>query len=166
MLVGAFIVQIIAYDAWHVITPDIVMRRWIATGLLLVVSAVVWYLSHNPANSLTSYKRLIFLLISADIAMASFQVYSQRGMASRAVLLFTIPIVISAILLSRSAIFATAILATAAYSITTICYFVLNFNEGYKTELYGEVGFYCAAFFVLAAMLSTIIRFGGNAHDS
>jgi hypothetical protein len=86
-------------------------------------------------------------------------------MASRAVLLYIVPIVVSAVLLSRVAVLMTAALATSAYVLTAIKYFVDYFNEGYKAELYTEVGFYCAMFFVVAALLATIIRFNKPESD-
>jgi hypothetical protein len=166
LLLAAYAAVIIVFDAWHVLVPEIVMRRWIAGGLLLAVVAVVWYLAHNRNNDVATYKRLTFMLIMSDIVFTAFNIYLQRGMASKAVLLFTIPIAVSAILLSRAAIFATAALCAAAYVISTVMYFTLNFNEGYKTELYGEIGFYSALFFVLASILSAVVRFGGSTADS
>ncbi|HSX24257.1 MAG TPA: hypothetical protein VLE74_04105, partial [Candidatus Saccharimonadales bacterium] len=57
-----------------------------------------------------------------------------------------------------SAIFASAALSVAAYTSSAVAYFVLNFNEGYKIELYGEVGFYCVLMFILASFLWSITR--------
>jgi hypothetical protein len=158
VLVAILGVQIIFYDAWHLITLESVMQRWIATAVLLAVTTVVWYFARNKIRDISAYKWLTALLIITDIALASFLVYTQRGMASRAVMLYAIPIVVSAILLSRSALFATAALCIAAYFATTITYFVVNFNEGYKIELYGEVGFYSAIFMIIAALLWQAVR--------
>jgi hypothetical protein len=79
-------------------------------------------------------------------------------MASRGVALFALPIVVSAITLSRSAIFATASLSVGAYSYAAIKYFTDNPSEGYKVELYGDVLFYSASFFILAAVLWALVR--------
>lgn len=165
LLLAAYAVQTIAWDAWHVIVPEIVLKRWIVSALLLAIAAVIWYLAHNRTNDIATYKRLTFLLIFSDILFAAYNIYIQRGMASKSVILLAIPIAIAGILLSRSALYATAALSTAAYIIATVSYFVLHFNEGYKTELYGEVGFYTAVFFVFAALLSAVVRFGGNTAD-
>lgn len=166
VLLIAYGVQIIVMDAWHVIVPQIVLERWIAGGLLLIAVAIVWYLAHNRNNSVATFKRLLFALVVSDIAFGAFNVYVQRGMAARAVALFAIPIAVSAILLSRAAIIATAAVCTAAYSGAAVAYFVLNFNEGYKTELYSEVAFYCFSFFVLAALLAVVVRFGGSTNEA
>lgn len=158
-LAGAIAAQIILYDAGKVLTPSMVMWRWIAAAILLIGTAAVWQLAHNTNKNVGFYKRLIYGLILLDIAVATFGVYTQRGMASRTVFLYAIPIAVSAILLSRAALYTTAVLCIAAYSAAAITYFVLNFNEGYKIELYGELGFYSAMFLVLAGMLSAVIHF-------
>lgn len=166
LLIGAYAVQIIIMDASHVIVPEVVLERWIGVGILLSVVATVWYLAHNRNNSVATFKRLLFLLVTADIIFASFNVYIQRGMAARAVALYGLAIIVSALLLNRAALYFTAALSTAAYFGTTVAYFVLNFNEGYKVELYSEVMFYCLFFFVLAAVLAVVVRFGGSTNDS
>lgn len=155
---AAYVIQIILYDVWKLVTPQIILMRWLAAAALLLVTVIVWYVARSGTSSTPTLKWLVWALITADVALAAFNVYYQRGMASRAVFLFVIPIIVSASLLSRSAIFTTAILAVIAYSTSALAYFVLNFNEGLKIELYGEVGFYCTMFIVLASMLWSIVR--------
>lgn len=158
-IIGVYAIYIIASDATHLITPVVVYQRWLAAGLLLTVTAIVWYFSRAANNNTNFYRALLYALILADIGFASFNVYTQRGMASRAVLLFAIPIMVSALLLSRVATLMTATLATAAYVLVAVKYFVDFFNEGYKAELYIEVGFYAACFYALASLISVVIRF-------
>lgn len=158
LYVAAIMAQIIIYDAWNLITPAVVLKRWLAAAGLLVVVAVVWFVAKSQPRAAATYRWLVLALIAADIALASFAVYTQRGMASRAVFLFIIPIVTSAVLMRRSAILATAAACVAAYTSTTISYFVLNFNEGYKIELYGEVGFYSVAMLLIAFLLWAVIK--------
>lgn len=165
LLIG-YCIQIMALDAWHVIVPEIVLQRWLAVSITLSMVAVMWYLAHNRNNSIATFKRILFGIILSDIAFAAFNIYVQRGMSSRAIFLFAIPIIISAVLLNRAAIYATAIISAAAYIGTAVAYFVLNFNEGYKAELYGEIGFYALALIALAGLLSTLVRFGGNTNDA
>lgn len=158
ILIALFLVQIILYDASKLITPDVVLQRWFAVALLLVVTGVSWYFVKSRTGNLVLYKSLLVTMIASDIALASFFVYSTRGMASRAVLLYVIPIIITGLLFSRAALLATAILCIAAYSLTTVGYFVLNFNEGYKVELYGEVGFYSISFLIVAGLIAEILH--------
>ncbi|MES2971576.1 MAG: hypothetical protein V4702_04600 [Patescibacteria group bacterium] len=160
VVIAIYAVYIIAADATALITPSLVLQRWTANALMLGGVGIIWYAAHNIKTQNSNYFRLlIYVLILMDIGMATFNVYTQRGMASRAVMLFAVPIVVATILLSRTALFLTATLCTAAYSLAAIKYFVDFFNEGYKAELYIEVGFYCAMFFIIAAILSIVIRF-------
>lgn len=159
VFVAVYAAYTIAADATHLITPEFVLQRWSMNAALLASIGVIWYLARNNVRSSNYYRLLLYVVILLDIAMATFNVYTQRGMAARAVMLFGIPIVVSALLLSRTALFLTAALSTAAYSLAAVKYFVDFFNEGYKAELYIEVGFYCAVFFILAAVLSVVIRF-------
>lgn len=164
-LVALLALYTIASDATHLITPERVLQRWQVLGLLLAVTAIIWYAARNTVKTPNYYRLLVYVLVATDLFLATFSIYTQRGMASRAVVLYAIPIILSAILLSRTAIFMTATLATTLYSVAAVKYFVDFFNEGYKAELYIEVGFYCAVFFVLAALLSYLVKFGRPEKD-
>ncbi len=153
-----YIAQIVAFDAAMLITPEVVLKRWYAIAGLIIVSAAVWYLARSRVTHPNTYKILTWALILTDIAFAAFNVYTQRGMASRAVVLFFIPIIISTILLSRVALFVTAIICAAVYATTAVAYFVNFFNEGYKIELYGEVLFYCGTFLITAGLLWAALK--------
>jgi len=155
-------IQIMLYDAWKLITPEAVLQRWLVAAGLLIATTVVWYLAKNPGNDSGRTKRLVFSLVAVDIVAVSTIIYMTRGMASRAVLLYIIPIVTAAALQSRTALFASAFFSIAAYTSTAVAYFVLNFNEGYKIELYGEVGFYSAGLLLLAGLLWAVIKVPRN----
>jgi hypothetical protein len=166
ILIAAYGIQTIVMDAWHVIVPEIVMQRWIMACIALTVVAGAWYLAHNKNNDIPTFKRLLFLIVASDLVLASFNVYTQRGMASKAVILYALAIATAALLLNRAALYATAAFASASYVATAVTYFALHFNEGYKTELYAEITFYSAAMFVLAGIISVVVRFGGSTADS
>lgn len=158
VLVLAYVAQIIAFDSAKLITPEVVLQRWYAVAGLSAATVGVWYIARSKATTLNHYKLLTWSLIFADIAFAAFNVYTQRGMASRSVALFFIPIIISAVLLSRSALFATASLCAIVYTTTAVAYFVNYFNEGYKIELYGEILFYSGLFFMTALLLWATLK--------
>ena len=153
----AFIAQVIAYDASKLITPEVVLKRWIVAAALVIVASVCWYIARLN-DSAQRIHQLAWVLIGADMAVASFSVYTQRGMASRAVLLFVIPILVAATLQRKGAIYLTSIMAAVTYIVTAIAYFVLNFNEGYKIELYGEIFFYSAMLFAVAGLCWSLVR--------
>lgn len=151
-------VQLIAYDAAKLITPETTLKRWLSIAVLLIITSIVWYISKDLLGQASTLKKLIFTLIVTDIAMASFLIYLTRGMASKAVILYAIPILVSSVLARRSAVITTACISIAAYVSTAIAYFVLNFNEGYKIELYGEIGFYSAIMLLFSALIWVFIR--------
>ena len=155
---GAFIGSIVIFDSWNLITHEGIVQRWTAAAALLFVTTVVWYLSRGGSRSSLYYKLLAKALITTDIIFAAYNVYLQRGMASKAVALFAVPIITAAILKSRRTILATAILSTAAYTFASVKYFHLHYGEGFKVELYGEIFFYSAIFFVLSALLIGLVR--------
>lgn len=158
IFVSIYIAIVVLYDAFNLITPDMLLGRWIAASILLVLAAILWYIARSKNKSEMFYSRLIYTYIFATLLFASFNIYYQRGMASRAVFLYVIPILIAAFLLRRAAIFMTAAIAVAAYSLTAIWYSTNFPSEGYKIEIYGEVGFYSALFFVVAALAWGIVR--------
>lgn len=158
LFVAVYVAVIIASDAWNLIVPEVVLQRWTLAAVMLSVSAVVWYAGRNKVRGQWFYTCLIFALVLMDIAVAAISVYMQRGMASRSVMLFAVPIAVAAALRSRAAIYATATVSSAAYTLAAVRYFVLHFNEGYKAELYTETLFYTGVFFVLATILWVAVR--------
>lgn len=158
LLTLAYSVILIASDAWGLITRELVWQRWAVAMVMLGVTTLVWYLAHGNMKSTTYYKVLIALLVVLDIALATFVVYTERGMASRGVALYALPIAVSAVMLNRSAVYGTAALCTATYVVAVTRYFFVFFNEGYKAELYTTLGFYSAGFFVLAAIMWVVMK--------
>lgn len=157
LFVAAYVVQLITFDAWHLATPALLRQRWTIAAVLAVINTLVWYGARQKGGSAAFYRGLTFALIAFDIFVAAHGIYTERGMASRSVALFAVPIVVSTALLSRSALMATASLSTIAYVVSAVRYFIDHPSEGYKIELYGEVFYHAAIFFILAAMLWVMV---------
>lgn len=155
---GLFALQTVVFHASKLITPELLLKRWSAAALLLVTTAIAWLLAKGHRAGTANAQIALSLIILADIAFAVFNIYTQRGYASKSVLLFIIPIVIAASFMNRAALFTTAIISIAAYTTTAVAYFVLNFNEGYMSEMYAEIGFYSAIFLLLAGLLWSLTR--------
>lgn len=153
LFVALYVIQTVVFHASKVITPEVVLWRWLAAGGLFVVSVIAWLIAKNRHLPASAYQATIGAVIIADMAFAAFNVYIQRGYASKSVILFVIPIIVAATLINRSALFATALLAIAVYSTTVISYFVLNFNEGYMSEMYGEIALHSGVFLLTAGLL-------------
>lgn len=150
--------QIIVIHAGHLVTPDIIMRRWIAMAIFTALTTWVWVVARSTTAETSTERKMAWLLAVTNIAFASYNVYLQRGMASRAVILYVLALFAVATLRSRVALYAAAVLSIAAYTTSAVMYFVLNFNEGYLLELYAEIGFYSVLLLLSAGMLSALVR--------
>lgn len=153
-----YMLSLVIFDSSNLITHEAVLRNWTAAGALMVVNTIIWYLCSAKINSPNLYKVLLIVLIACDILFAAMNVYWQRGMASKSVLLFVIPIISAGLLRSRSLVLATASVSAAAYSIASVRYFFQNYGQGYRVELYGEIAFYSAMFFVIAVLMMISFR--------
>jgi hypothetical protein len=156
--VGLYAFITILSDAWNLIPRELVYERWMMAAAMLVITTTVWYLARANLAGATYYRVLTFAIILMDIAVATFTIYTERGMSSRGVALYAIPIIVSAVLLNRAALFGTAALSTAAYIGAATRYFFVYFNEGYKIELYTTLILYSASFFILASLLWIVLR--------
>jgi hypothetical protein len=153
----AYIVATIVFDTWNLYTHEAVRDLWTAAGIMLIINTILWFLARQNYTNKTVYILNTLALIVADIAFASYNVYWQRGLASKSVMLFAVPIVTAAVLRSRSVLLATTILCAAAYSTITVNYFFGNYGQAYRVELWGTVGLYSAIMFVLALLLMIIV---------
>ncbi len=158
LYVAIYTLAIIIFDSWGLLAHEAVAQRWTLAGALFVVNAIIWYLCKLKLKNENYYKALLAALLVADIAFAAINVYWQRGMASKAVLLFLVPIISASLVRSRSLVLATTALSVALYSTAAVRYFYDNYGQGYRVELYGEVSFYSALMFVLAGLLMISFR--------
>ena len=158
LFIAVYILATIVFDSWNLYTHDAVRQLWTAAGILLGINTILWYLARMKYANSSMYVFLVLGLISADILFAAYNVYWQRGLASKSVMLFTLPIVTAATLRSRSTLLATTSLSVAAYSVVTVRYFFQNYGESYRVELWGTVGLYSAVLFILSALLLVIIQ--------
>jgi len=159
LLVGAYVLTTVIYDSWNLLPHDAVSQRWSAACVLIGISIIVWFATKSLRTSNDLYYRgMLYALVVADIIFASYNVFWERGMASKSVMLFAVPILVAAVARSRAALVATATLCVAAYSSATVRYFTLHYGEGFRVQLYGEILFYSALMFVFVAILAVLLR--------
>jgi hypothetical protein len=156
--VAAFLAQTIIFDTWNLYTHQAVSQLWTAGGILLAFNVIVWFLARMKNPSYTFYISVLLALIVVDIIFASYIVWWQRGLYSKAVMLYMVPIISAAATRSRSILLTTTTLSVAAYSTISVRYFFQNYGLGYRVELWGTVGFFSAILFVLTFLLLIIIR--------
>jgi hypothetical protein len=155
---ACFLLSVIIFDTWNLYTHQATMQLWTAGGLLLAVNVILWFLARLKSDNYWFYVGVAMALIVVDIIFASYIVWWQRGLYSKAIMLYTIPIVSAAALRSRSILLTTTTLSAAAYSTISVRYFFTNYGLGYRVELWATVGFFSAMLFVLAIILEIIIR--------
>jgi hypothetical protein len=154
----SYMLGLIIFDSWNLYTHDAVVNRWTLAAVFFILNPFFWYFSRLRFKSDSIYVLLVVLLVAADIVFAATNVFWERGMASRSVVMFAVPIITAASLRSRSILLAATALSTAAYSLSVVRYFFLHYGEGYRVELWGNLFLYSAAFFVLGWLLMLIIR--------
>ncbi len=149
----AFAISIVVYHSANLVPPEAILDRWVIAACAMILTIAVWAINRSFKNpSIT--RAGIWALVIMDIILAGFLVYFERGMASLAVALFAVPLATINVLNSRVYLYATAALATTAYSLASVKYFVDYFNEGYKVQLYSAIGFYGVVFFIIAGLLA------------
>jgi hypothetical protein len=158
LYIAAYMMAIIIFDSWNLFTHNAIGNRWTLAGILLALNTIAWYVARIQFSKDSVYIGLVQALVVADIIFAGLNVFWERGLASKAVALFAVPIILAATLRSRNLLLATASLCAAVYSTAAIRYYNLHYGESFRVELYGYVAFYCAIFFVLAWLLMVIIR--------
>lgn len=156
--IAIYMLAIIIFDSWNLIAHEAVLQRWTAAGALLIVNTIVWYMCRAKLKNENVYRVLLMVLLACDILFAAVNVFWQRGMASKGVMMFAIPVISAGLVRSRSLLLATTTVASAAYSIAAVRYFYENYGQGFKVELYGEVFLYSAMLFVIAGLMMITFR--------
>lgn len=158
VFISVYVVSILIFTAWKLMEPDALQDRWIIAAVALAANTTLWLFSRQKNLSTMYYQGIIVIQILMYIGIATFSIYTQRGMASNAIILYAIPLVIAALSYSAKMLLAAAVACSAAYAGAAITYFKHYPSEGYKVELYGEIVFYCAVIFLLAALLHILAR--------
>jgi hypothetical protein len=158
VFVAFYLLSVVIFDTWNLYTHEATSQLWTAGGILLGVTALLWFISRLNSKNYWFYIAIVLVMIVADIIFASYLVWWQRGLYSKAIMLYTVPIVSAATLRSRSLLLATTTLCAAAYSTVSVRYFFAYYGLGYRVELWGTIGFFSAMLFVLALLLMIIIR--------
>lgn len=144
------------YHAWKIQTPSVLYYQWVAFGMLSLVLFATFVLSKRKGSD-NYYYLLIAVQILTYITYISYIVYTQRGMASSAIILYIIPILIAAVTRASWVVFGTAILSATAYCLSAIKYFKDFPSEGYKAELYGQMLFYFLILLLVARLIHVVL---------
>lgn len=158
LFIAMYAVSTLIYKLWKLMTPDILLQRWTITLITLGIIGTLWWFSRTRNLSPAYYKGLILLQIFMYLGIAAYSIYTERGMASNSIILFTIPLVIVALEYSGKALMAITALSILVYSSTAMKYFKDFPSEGYKVELYGGIVFYASVLLIISGMLWVLMR--------
>jgi hypothetical protein len=158
LFVVVYAVAIIIFDSWNLIAHEGIVQRWTLAVALASLSTLLWFVARTNFKNNSMYKMVMYCLIISGILFAAINVYFDRGMASKAVALFAVPLVVAAITKSRAVILATASLSAIAYSLAMVRYFYAHYGEGIRVQLYGEIFLYSMVFFIIAWLLLILVQ--------
>jgi len=152
LFILAYAIYIVVFDAGNVLTRQAVYYRWMLLTTLLITNTVYWSFT-KKTSSRARLTYAVWICVIAQLALAGFSVYWERGMASMSTVLFAFPIMNVALLGSRTYTLATAALACAVYITACTKYFYDYFNEGYRVQLYGQLFFFSAVFLIIGYLV-------------
>lgn len=145
------------YQAWKLQTPEVISQQWTAIALAFVSFFGLLIASLRKNATAGYYYGINVAQIVTYLAFITFIIYSQRGMASTAIILYTIPILIAAVTRATAAVFITAGLSLTTYCLAALKYFRDFPSEGYKVELYGQLYFYSILLLVIASLIVLLL---------
>lgn len=154
--IGLYLLEVIIFDSWNLISHDSVSKRWTAAGILLAINTIVWYVARTK-QSQQVYKLMVMSLVISEIILAGYTIYWERGMAGISTLLFAVPIVTAGVLKSRATLIVAATFCAVAYSTAAVLYFNEHYGEGYRVQLWGQVVFFGGLFFIIAWLLMVLM---------
>jgi uncharacterized membrane protein YgdD (TMEM256/DUF423 family) len=136
--IALFILSIVLFDSWNLITREAIIDRWTIITMVLVINTFVWF-GASQQWPVRTRKLPIAVLAGTLLLFAGLMTYWERGMASTTTILYALPILVIAIAKNRHALQATAILAVGTYSFAAVKYFNDYFNEGFRIQLWGSI---------------------------
>lgn len=140
-----------------------VIRDGALAAFSFLANGIFYVLVYRPGRSYRYYEWLARIVIATDLAIITFFIYGKGGIESRSILLYVIPILMSALLFARSGIYKTALAALLCYNGLIVADFLgLLRPEGSLVSSLHKNGGYVvnSALFMSSAIL--IITFVGD----
>lgn len=153
-----FAVYTIVADSSRLFAPETILNRWKYLLSILIITTIVWLISSLLTVNKNKINLLIGLIIITDIIVVSLVIYTERGMASSAVIFYSLPLLSAALTNKKPILTSTALFCISSYAYITIKYFVDFFNEGYKVQLYSAIGLYGSFILIMTYLLSVFIE--------
>jgi signal transduction histidine kinase len=123
-------------------------------GIGLVVNTVLWALTKFKRRPLAYYQTIAVGQVLLDVALASGIIYFQGGLASRATLLFAIPIVGAGLLFTKTFAYVAAVLSAIGYTLALALYRHDNPGSYELHHVTVPAVFYAVVFLVIAIIVT------------
>lgn len=121
----------------------------------IFINGILWSLTKFQNQYIGYYKTIAALQITLDITLASAVIYFQEGLASRATVLFAIPIIGAGLLFGKVFAYISVLVSAAAYAGTLYLYQQWN-PYAYEAHFITlPAVFYFAVFLIIAVMISS-----------
>jgi signal transduction histidine kinase len=149
---------IVTVTASSLANTDAVRNREIAVtaaGIGLIINTLLWALTKPKNQSLLYYQVIAVAQLTLDVVLAASIIYAQQGLASRATILFAIPIVGAGLLFTQGFAYVTALLSAAGYALALAVYRHNNPGVYELHDITLPVVFYAAVFLIIAIIVST-----------
>lgn len=125
-----------------------------AAGIGLLTNLALWLLTKPRGQKLWYYQAIAIAQQLLDISLASAVIYFQAGIASRATLLFAVPIVGAGLLFTRSFAYITASLSSIGYVSALLLYRQNNLHAYSLHQVILPAVFYSVTFFIIATIVT------------
>jgi signal transduction histidine kinase len=121
----------------------------------LAVNFILWILTKPKNKPLLYYQLIAAAQLLLDITLAAGVVYLQDGLASRATVLFAVPLVGAGLLFTRGFSYVTALLCGAFYTLALIAY-QHNYPNAYSLHnVTLPAVFYTTVFLIIAVVVNS-----------
>jgi signal transduction histidine kinase len=90
-------------------------------GLIAFGTNAVFFALSRMVKKKTAVRALITTIFIIDIALITFFIYTKGGIESRSVIVYVVPIIMSAAIFSPKGVYASALLSVLAYNALILC---------------------------------------------
>lgn len=97
------------------VLPLYISEGWVSNvrlnatiGLVAIVSNGIFYIISRQLKGSSAFKLLAAIIVATDIILVTYLIFTRGGIESRSPILYTIPILMSATLLGRRAVYGSA----------------------------------------------------------
>lgn len=105
------------------------VQSGLTLGLVALATNAVFFILSKILKNKTAIRILITTIFIVDIALITYFIYTKGGIESRSVMMYVIPIIMSAAIYGRKGVYIFALLSVLAYDTLILCnYFGLFYS--------------------------------------